>query len=592
MSRAPTLRLLLVPAAIAWGVSAEIVATHAGQSTTYAGASGWMVALDLAAGWGLVAAGLALWQLRPGVTGPLAVAAGFAWFAPDWIGWDGGPALVRSLGMLAAGIWLAFLVHAVLAFPHGLRSVASRVLVLSVYAETVVVAIGLSLFRNPFDDPNCWSNCTDNSFLVRSDPGIARSLTWLDLGFAIVLAVSFAVLAAWRLAAAAGPARRALAPVLAGGIAVTTVHALSAVALLRTPLEDSHAASFEALFVAGCLATGSVALALGWTLLRARRARETVERLTVELDGVPQPGTLQSALVRATGDSSLRIAYRLRSSERYVDGDGHPARAPSSVGDRAVTAIVRDGLPVALVEHDPAVLDQAFVSRIGSAARLAVENERLQAETLARLIELRDSRSRIVQAGDEVRRRLERDLHDGAQQRLVALSFALRLARAELGPEPDPRVTKPLADAERRLTAALAAVRAVANGLFPATLASSGLGHAVEELAELAPIRIDVDAVPDRRFSEAVEAAAYGVIREAVENAVLHADASMVSIRAVCRSNTVVVETADDGIGGADPERGVGLRDIADRVGALGGRLRITSPSDGGTRIQAEIPCA
>src|SRR5207237_7388954 len=176
--------------------------------------------------------------------------------------------------------------------------------------------------------------------------------------------------------------------------------------------------------------------------------------------------------------------------------------------------------------------DDAFEDQIGSAARLAVENERLQAEALAQLIELRESRERIVQAGDAIRRRLERDLHDGAQQRLVALSFALRLALAKLGPTPGCRVSAPLADAERALAEALAAVRAVANGLFPATLASSGLAYAVEELAELAPIPIDVEAVPEQRLPAAVEAAAYGVIREAVENAALHAEAGTVSVSA------------------------------------------------------------
>jgi signal transduction histidine kinase len=238
------------------------------------------------------------------------------------------------------------------------------------------------------------------------------------------------------------------------------------------------------------------------------------------------------------------------------------------------------------------VLDGAFQSQIGSAARLAIENERLQAEALAQLSELQESRARIVAAGDDVRRRLERDLHDGAQQRLVALSFALRIARSKLGPEPDPRVAEPLERAERALADALAAARAVANGLFPATLASSGLATAVEELAELAPIRIDLVAVPDRRLPAAVEAAAYGVIREAVENAALHSRANAVAISASCGAEAIRVEARDDGVGGADPARGLGLLDVADRVGALGGRLTILSPVGAGTRVEAEIPCA
>ena len=592
MSRAPALRLVLVPVAIAWGLAAEIVVSHAGQSTTYAGASPWAAGLELAAGWGLVAAGLATWQLRPGVTGPLAVAAGFAWFAPDWVGWEGGPALARSVGMLVAGIWLPLVVHAVLAFPQrGLSSIPARVLVVLVYAETMIVGIGRALFRDPFEDPNCWSNCTDNSFLVHSDAGVARAFAWLDPRFAIVFAAAFVALVAWRLIEATGPARRVLAPVLAGGVAVTVIHAASAVALLETPLEDPRATTFLVLFIGECLAVASVSLALGWTLLRARRAREVIERLAVELAEIQQPGGLESALARATGDSTLTIVYRLRGSERYVDSEGRATPMPSPSAGRAVTSIVRDGRPVALIEHDQAVLDETFESQIGSAARLSVENERLEAEALAQLIELRESRARIVLAGDEARRRLERDLHDGAQQRLVALSFALRLAEKRLGPDDDASVARALAEADQELAAALAAVRGVANGLFPATLASAGLAAAVEELAELSPIRLEIEAVPDGRLPAAVEAAAYDVIREAVENAAMHAEVETISVSAFCREDTVVVETADDGVGGADPTRGVGLREVADRVGALGGRLSVLSPLGGGTRIEAVIPC-
>ena len=592
MSRGSALRLALVPVAMVCGLAAEIVVAHAGQSTTYAGASLWAAGLELAAGWGLVAAGLATWELRPGITGPLAVAAGFAWFAPDLVGWEGGPALARSVGMLAAGIWLPLLVDAVLAFPQrGLGSVPARVLVASVYAETVLVGIGRALFRDPFDDPNCWSNCSDNSFLVNPDPGIARALAWIDLRFAIVFAAAFVGLGAWRLIVATGPARRVLAPVLAAGAAVTVVHAAAAVALLVTPLEDPRATTFAALFVGECLAVASVAVALGWTLLRARRARHAVERLAVELTELPRPGGLEPALARATGDPTLTIVYRLRGSDRYVDSEGRAKPMPSPAGGRAVTSIVRDGRPVALIEHDPAVLDETFESQIGSAARLAVENERLEAEALAQLVELRESRARIVRAGDEARRRLERDLHDGAQQRLVALSFALRLALNRLGPGADPVVAEALAEADRALAETLTAVRGVANGLFPATLASAGLGPAVEELAELSAIRLEIEAVPDRRLPADVETAAYDVIREAVENAAMHAQARSVSVGAYCRLSTVVVEAADDGIGGADPAQGIGLREVADRVGALGGRLSVLSPLGGGTRIEAVIPC-
>ena len=583
----------LLAAAIACGLGAAAVAAHEGQLTTYAGASGWASAVDLFAGWGLVAAGLATSQLRPGViAGPLAVAAGFAWFAPDFVGWEGGPAVVRSLAMLVGGFWLPLLVHAAFAFPRGLPSFATRALVAATYLVTAVVNIGRALFRDPFEDVNCWSNCTDNSFLIRSEPRIARAFEWFDLRFAIALAAAFVALAVWRLLRATGAARRLLAPALGAGAAVAVLHGAHAVALLRTPLEDPRARSFFVLFVGQSLAVASIAAALVWSLVRDSRGRRAVQRLAVELADVPRAGALEAALAGAARDPTLTIAYRLQRNGRYVDSQGRAVPEPAPSARRAVTPIVRDGRPVALLEHDPAVLGAAFEQQIGSAARLAVENERLQAEALAQLIELQESRARIVRAGDAVRRQLERDLHDGAQQRLVALSFALRLAHTRLGAESDPRAAEPLADAERALAELLDTVRAVAHGLFPSTLVASGLSYAVEELAELTPIRIDVEALPDGRLPAPVEAAAYGVIREAVENAARHADASAVSITVSLSSDTLVVEAADDGIGGADPSRGVGLVDIADRVGALGGQLTIDSPAGGGTRIHAEVPCA
>jgi signal transduction histidine kinase len=585
---------VLLPMAVAYGLAADLVAQHHGRTSTYAGATGWALAVELAAGSALVAAGFALSQSGRGRgVGPLVLAAGFVWFAPDWIGWEGGPALVRSLGMVAAGLAIPLLVHAALAFPQGrLASRAERALVAAVYVEAAVIAVGRALFRDPFAVVGCWDNCTVNSFLIRSEPRLARALDWVDLRFAIALAAVFAALVAWRLTTATSSALGRLAPVLAAAAALLAFGAGRAVDLLREPIEDPRAASFAALFVGRSAAAAALAVALGWALVRTRRTRRAVERLAVELAELPRPGALEAALGVAAGDPSLRISYRLRGDDRYVDHDGRAVDRPSPSGTRTVTPILRDGRPVALVEHDPTVLDGGFQGQIGSAARLAVENERLQSEALAQLLELRASRARIVAAGDEVRRRLERDLHDGAQQRLVALSFALRIARAKLGPEPDPRVAEPLERAERSLADALAAVRAVANGLFPATLASSGLATAVEELAELAPITIDLVAVPDRRLPTEVEAAAYGVIREAVENAALHSRANAVAISASYSADAVHVEARDDGIGGADPARGLGLLDVADRVGALGGRLTILSPVGAGTRVEAEIPCA
>jgi len=583
----------VLAAAVAWGLAAETLAVRYEPSTSYAGAYRWALALELAAGWCLIGAGVALRQLRPALAaGPLAAAAGFVWFAPNLSGWEGGPTLVRSIGMVAAGFWLPLLAHAVLSFPHRrLPSPATSALIAALYAETTVVAVGRALFRDPFADVNCWDNCLANSFLVHSSPDLTSAVEWVDLRFAIAFASAFIVVAARQLAAATQPARRVVAPVFATGAAVVGVHAAAAVALLGAPLEDPYAWSDAVLFAARCLAATALAFALAWTLVKSRHARRAVEQLSMELCRLGQPGALEAALRSATGDASLTIAYRRRDRERYVDGAGRDVPPPAPSTGRALTTIRREGVPVAVVDHEPVLLDDAFATRIGSAARLAVDNERLRAEALAQVAELRASRARIVAASDALRRGLERDLHDGAQQRLISLAFALRVALNHFGPKPSAPAAHALADAERALAAGIEAVRAIAHGLFPATLARSGLAFALEELAELAPIPIDVRAVPRARLPPAVEAAAYEVIREAVDNAGLHARASAVSISASTVAGNLVVEAADDGIGGADPAGGVGLLDAADRVGALSGSLTIVSPTGGGTRIEAVIPC-
>jgi PAS domain S-box-containing protein len=219
----------------------------------------------------------------------------------------------------------------------------------------------------------------------------------------------------------------------------------------------------------------------------------------------------------------------------------------------------------------------------------AAEVNRLNAELHARLEELAASRARIVTAGDVERRRLERNLHDGAQQRLVSLSLTLRLARAKL--ESDPAAARvALANAGEELALALAELRELARGLHPAVLTDHGLRAAVEMLAGRAPVPVEIAAIPDERLPGPVEAAAYYLIAEALTNVTKYAQASTVRVRVAVSETSVLVEVSDDGVGGADPAAGSGLRGLADRVEALGGRLDVTSPAGAGTTLRAEIP--
>jgi PAS domain S-box-containing protein len=217
------------------------------------------------------------------------------------------------------------------------------------------------------------------------------------------------------------------------------------------------------------------------------------------------------------------------------------------------------------------------------------EVHRLNAELHARLEDLAASRARIVTAGDVERRRLERNLHDGAQQRLVTIALSLRLALAKL--DSDPVTARGmLEDAGDELTVALDELRELARGLHPAVLTDRGLRAAVEALAGRAPIFVAIDEIPDERLPEPVEAATYYLIAEALTNVAKYARASRAHIRVEPRDSGVVVEVSDDGIGGADPANGSGLCGLADRVEALGGSLQVNSPAGGGTTLRAEIP--
>src|ERR671937_217660 len=286
-----------------------------------------------------------------------------------------------------------------------------------------------------------------------------------------------------------------------------------------------------------------------------------------------------AALARALHDPSLSLAYWLPERSRYVDVDGRPVELPRGGDLRVATIIEREGRPVAALVHDATLHDEPdLVEAVGAAAGLALENERLQADLRARLEDLRASRARIVDAADAERRRLERNLHDGTQQRLVSVSMALGLAESKLGSEPE--AARPIIEEARQaLGAALHELREFSQGIHPAILTERGLGPALQELVLLAPISIDLALPPNERLPEPIEAAAYYIVAEALANVAKYASADAVSVTVERHDGLARVEIADDGVGGADPAEGSGLRGLSDRVEALGGTLVIESAS-------------
>ena len=574
-------RLAAGAVALVYGLGALAAARGPGEFTTYAGRSDVAGALAVVAGLALVAAGLVVSFARPARRiGDLALLAGFVWFAPFWAGWKGGPPFVLSLGTLAAGFAFPLLLHLVLAYPSGrLRSKGMRALVVVVYLEAALSALGRALFRDPFFDPNCWNNCTDNVFLARSLPRVARAIQEADLWFAAAAAAALATVCIWRLAAASAPARGMLWPVLSGGIALAVATIAHSVALDRMPLEDPSDRAFLSIFVAGCVAVIVLALGLPWAVLRARVQRRSVARIVAELGEAPPAGSLEPALARAIGDPELRIAYWLPASRRYVDGGGRPVGEPLAGSGRAVTPLVRDGRRVALVAHAAGVAE--LEHEIGAAVRLALENERLQAEVLAQMHDLRESRTRIVETGDAERRRLERDLHDGAQQSLLALSYDLRLARAGAEAEGDVSTASRLAEATSEAQAALGELRELAEGIHPAILTEAGLRAALATIADAAPLAVEIGETAGERYPAPVETAAYLVVAEAIDDAARRG-ASYAVVSAPLHDERLLVKVEDDG-----SDRTSSMIHLADRVGAIGGVLEVE-----GTTLRAEIPCA
>jgi signal transduction histidine kinase len=299
-------------------------------------------------------------------------------------------------------------------------------------------------------------------------------------------------------------------------------------------------------------------------------------------------GDLQVALADALRDPSLALAYWLPERGEWVDARGETVALPDDAS--RCTPVERDGRTIAMLVHDPSLAEEPeLVHAVGGAAALALENERLTAELRATVSELRASRARIVESADAARRKIERDLHDGAQQRLVALALSLRLARSRVAD--DPAAAGELLDgASQNLDEAIRELRELARGIHPAVLSDRGLGSALEALAQRMPLPIEIAGVPAERLPAPVEAAAYFVVAEALTNVARYADASHASVDVHCSDRTLIVTVSDDGIGGADPANGSGLNGLSDRIAALDGRLEVSSPPGRGTTVRAVIP--
>jgi signal transduction histidine kinase len=531
----------------------------------------------------MMGTGLTAWARRPqSRVGLLLVTAGL--FHLVWQLTETPWPLTFTLGFLASNISAFLLAHTLLTFPTGRTSSrAERGILLALYAGAAIF-VTMRLF---IDTTESCPGCPRNLALVAEAPAAEQAL--LATGSIVLIGASGAIVALfarkWRRGSPA--VRRALAPVLAVGAVGGLLGLVEGAWQLWVPSISSEVWMFWTMRLVMVL--GSVAFLVG--LLRARLSRASVGELVVELGGAraPEEG-LRKALARRLGDPSLEIAYFLPKRELYVDEQGHPVALPEEGSARVVTTLESGGETIAALVHDEILRhDPEIVESVAAAARLAIANERLRAEVRAKLEEVRASRTRIVDAADAARRRVERDLHDGAQQRLVRLSLDVGLLREKVEGGPDRELIGDVDAISKQLREALEELRDLARGIHPTILTDEGLLAAVESLAERSPVPVVIEGGFPERLPERVEVTAYFVVAEALTNVARYARASRAVVRVQRRDEQVAIDIVDDGRGGADPAAGSGLRGLEDRLAALGGELRVVS-RPGATLVRAEIP--
>jgi signal transduction histidine kinase len=536
--------------------------------------------------WIFVLAGMLAWRRRPdNATGPLLMACG----ALLWIGPMGGTShpVTFTMSMLLNSWFAPVPIYVVLAFPRGRLSSRYDAMLVAITAVTVFVQdVGVTVIRDPAAQ-GC-SACPANLALIASRPELADTL-YLVHSTAVI--VSATALIAPRLVRrwlrATSPGRRTLGPLVLSTSTWICAHAL--VRFTEAFLRPEWISTTYHPFNQAVMATIPLAFLFGLGRARARRSR--LGDLVVELGSIRSAERLRPALARTLGDPALDVGFWSAEHSGYLTADGARLDVGHDDMTRAATFLESHGKPLAVIMHDAALLDDPrLIEASGAATRMAVENERLQAEVRAQLEEVRASRARIVEAGDAERKRVERNLHDGAQQRLVTLALQLRMLADALGPDASQAQRQLLEEARAEARAAHEELRELAQGLHPSVLSDDGLAAAVEFLAERAPIPVRV-AASASRYPEAVEAAAFYVVAEALTNTVKHAAARAATIRVRAADGVLRVEVSDDGRGGAEVD-GSGLRGIADRVAALDGQLTIDSPAGRGTTVRAELPCA
>jgi signal transduction histidine kinase len=576
------LAFVLIAGGAALGFAAYRAQTDALHSPNHAAA-------QVAVAGAFLVSGIIAWARRPANRmGRLMALAGLALLARQLR--YSQDALVFTVFFILGDVAYAMVGHTALAYPTGrILDRWERALVFAGYTTVLVFPPLAALFYDgsPLHPLIGFDRIPRDSLInVTGNAHVVELLQKTEIVvFFGILATLFIVLVGRRYWHASPRLRKILAPLLLAAVAFGLRAIFECVfTFVNRPF------AYDNLFWWQVTAFFLLPLALLVGLLRAHLARVRVGDLVLELEHTP-PSGLRDALARSLGDSNLELGFWLPDRQAYADAEGLPVALPTGDG-RAVTMLEHHGQPLAALVYDPSLLEEPeLVNSVGAAAQLALENAQLQAETRAQLVQVKESRKRIVAAADEERKRIERDLHDGAQQRLSALVAQLRTAQLRLGAtDADPAIDALLESAVVELQAANEELRELVRGVYPAILTEEGLAAAVESLALRTPFPVELDVV-EGRFPAQVEATAYFVTCESLNNVLKHAQASRAVIRISQIRGQLKVEVVDDGVGGARPTTGSGLSGLEDRVEALGGSLRVESRPGLGTRVVTEIPC-
>jgi PAS domain S-box-containing protein len=570
-------------AAAAW-----IAATGAG--TPPRGFSAAVHALVIAAP---MAAGLyAVYRQPQGRFGWLLILAAVLW-SPTMLA-ESSDSVLYSIGRV--GVWFAelLLIYLVLAFPSG--RLGTRTDRLLVRAGAVIVVLYLvSALLGEYPEPSPWATCgTDcpaNAFMLpSSEPGfVAAVLMPVAQVASIVVFAGVALQLLRRLLSGSSLMRVELVPVLAAAV----VRMVATAAFLIAREADAGSQLTEVLGWIALLATPAVSIGF---LIGLVRSRERAARALGKLSGVlgrPSAQELRQVIAEAVDDPSLQIVYRTSGDPaEWVDEGGRAVDLPETSPDRATTEIRSRGAVVAALVHDAAITEAPVMTEVANGfAQMALQNQRLETELRSSLRELKASRSRIMSAADEERRRIERDLHDGAQQRLLALAIELELAGELVTTDPG-MGAKRIHELVEDVNEAMADIRSLASGLYPSLLLERGLVEAVSEVAAACALPTTLTAEDLGRYPPEVEGAVYFCCREALQNAAKHAEGAQSVVIKLWEAEAVHFEVRDDGAGlpHGHGSEGAGITNMRDRIGAMGGTLAIESHPGAGTRVMGSVP--